>query len=94
MKKIVIILAALTVSGCASAPIKLIAPEYKVVKVPDELYNCPVEKKFPKTEHLTNEQVGQLILKLQKNNMVCRNSLDAVHSYLDDAEAKISNSKK
>lgn len=89
MKRLVIILAALTLSGCASSPIKLIAPEYVVVKVPNELYNCSTVTKFPNTDNLTNEQVGQLILKLQKNNMVCKNSLDAVRQYLDDAETKV-----
>ena len=89
MKKLIIILAALTLSGCASNPIKLIAPEYVVIKVPDELYNCPSVTKFPKTDNLTNEEVGQLILKLQKNNMVCKNSLDTVHQYLNDAETKV-----
>jgi len=89
MKTLVIILTALTLSGCVSNPIKLIAPEFKVVKVPDELYNCSTVTKFPNTDNLTNEQVGQLILKLQKNNMVCKNSLDAVRQYLDDAETKV-----
>ena len=93
MKKIALISSMLFLAGCASSPIKLIAPEYKVVKVPNELYNCPIEKQFPNTVKLTNEQVGQLILKLQKNNMTCKNSLDAIHEYLNEAEAKTSKKK-
>jgi hypothetical protein len=72
---------------------KLISPEYKVVKVPNELYNCPIEKQFPKSNKLTNEQVGQVILKLQKNNMTCKNSLDSIHQYLEEAETKTSKKK-
>jgi hypothetical protein len=93
MKKIILISSILFLSGCASTPVKLIAPEYKVVKVPDELYNCPIEKQFPKSSKLTNEQVGQVILKLQKNNMTCKNSLDSIHQYLEEAEAKTSKKK-
>jgi hypothetical protein len=93
MKKIILISSILFLAGCASTPVKLIAPEYKVVKVPDELYNCPIEKQFPKSNKLTNEQVGQVILKLQKNNMTCKNSLDSIHQYLNEAEAKTSKKK-
>jgi hypothetical protein len=90
MKTVLVLSSVLLLSGCASTPVKLIAPEYKIVKVPEELYNCPIETKFPKTDHLTNEQVGKIILKLQKNNMICKNSLDTVKQYLDEAEAKTS----
>ena len=93
MKNIILISSIIFLTGCASTPVKLIAPEYKVVKVPDELYNCPIEKQFPKSNKLTNEQVGQVILKLQKNNMTCKNSLDSIHQYLDEAEAKTSKKK-
>ena len=92
MNKIVVCCAALLLAGCGTAP-KLIAPEYKVVTVPDDLYQCPVEKKFPDSRGLTNQQVGALILKLQKNNMTCKNSLDNIKSYLAEAEAKISKKK-
>ena len=87
MKRVIIL--SLFLGGCASSPIKLIAPEYKVVSPPESLYNCPQVKNFGSTEKLTNEQVGQLILKLQKNNMTCKNSLDDVKSYIDQAKQNI-----
>jgi hypothetical protein len=87
MKRVIIL--SLFLGGCASSPIKLIAPEYKVVTPPESLYNCPKLNKFPNTDKLTNEQVGQVILKLQKNNMTCKNSLDNVKSFIDQAKTNV-----
>jgi hypothetical protein len=87
MKKIIVATVALLLAGC-STPVKLIAPEYKIVKPPQDLYICPVEKRFPVGDTLTNEQVGNLLLKLQKNNITCKNSLNSIQKYIDEAEAK------
>ncbi|CAB5221473.1 hypothetical protein UFOVP245_164 [uncultured Caudovirales phage] len=87
MKRIIIL--SLLLSGCASNPIKLIAPEYKVVSPPESLYNCPQLTKFDNHGTLTNEQVGQIILKLQKNNMTCKNSLDNIRSYVEQAKQTV-----
>lgn len=87
MKKIMLA-SCLFLAGCGS-DIKLIAPEYKIVKAPDELYDCPVEKKFPKPDTLTERQVGVLLLKLQRNNLACKNSIEAVKKFYDEAEKTI-----
>ena len=84
----VILLSALLLSGC-SPTIKLLEPEYKVVTPSEALYECPVETKFPNPNKLTNEQVGRLILKLQKNNMTCKNSLDNIHTFIDQAKETV-----
>ena len=76
-------------SGCSTPAIKLIAPEYKVVSPPETLYNCPQVHQFKATGKLTNEQVGQLILKLQKNNMICKDSLNNIHKYIEEAQQTI-----
>jgi hypothetical protein len=88
MKKLLIL--SLLLLGACAKDVKLVVPEYKVVKAPDELYNCPVEKKFPKSDSLTDQQVGALILKLQKNNITCKNSVDSLKNFYDDAEKTIS----
>ena len=92
MKKI-ILLSTLLLGGCASDPIKLISPEYKVVKIPQDFYNCPVTTKFPKTEDLTNQQVGSLLLSSQQNNIKCKNSLDNIKKYMDEAEKSVLSKK-
>jgi hypothetical protein len=92
MKK-VLLLSTLLLAGCASDPIKLLSPEYKVVKIPETLYDCPTIKKFPDADKLTNQQVGSLLIKVQKNNMVCKNSLDSIKKYMDEADTTISTKK-
>lgn len=92
MKKL-ILLFPLLLTGCSQTAVQLLAPEYKIVKAPDEMYNCPVETKFPKADTLTNKQVGALILKLQKNNMTCKQQLDAVKQFYDDAEKTVNEQK-
>lgn len=87
MKKL-LLLSCLFLAGCGS-DIKLIAPEYKIVKAPDDLYDCPVEKKFPKADTLTERQVGVLLLKLQRNNLTCKNSIEAVKKFYDEAEKTV-----
>ena len=92
MKKL-ILLFPLLLTGCSQTAVQLLAPEYKIVKAPDDMYNCPVETKFPKADTLTNKQVGALILKLQKNNMTCKQQLDAVKQFYDDAEKTVNEQK-
>lgn len=92
MKKI-LLLFPLFLTGCSQTAVQLIAPEYKLIKAPDDLYKCPVEKKFPKPETLTNKQVGTLILKLQNNNISCKQSNEAVKKFYDDAEKTINEKK-
>lgn len=88
MNKLIAVSVALLVAGC-NTPMKLIAPEAKVISVPPDYYNCPVETKFPNTAKLTNKEVGSLILKLHKNNVTCKNSLDSIKTYLDNAQATV-----
>lgn len=92
MKKLFLLLP-LLLTGCSQTAVQLIAPEYKVIKAPDDMYNCPVETKFPKADTLTNKQVGQLILKLQKNNITCKQKMEAVKQFYNDAEKTVSEQK-
>lgn len=92
MKKLALLLP-LLLTGCSQTAVQLIAPEYKIVKAPDDMYTCPVETKFPKPDTLTNKQVGALILKLQKNNVTCKQKMDAVKQFYDDAEKTVNEQK-
>lgn len=92
MKRL-ILLFPLLLTGCSQTAVQLLAPEYKIVKAPEDMYVCPVETKFPKPDTLTNKQVGALILKLQKNNVTCKQKLDAVKQFYDDAEKTVNEQK-
>jgi hypothetical protein len=92
MRKLALLLP-LLLTGCSQTAVQLLAPEYKVVKAPDTMYTCPTETKFPKPDTLTNKQVGALILKLQKNNVTCKNNIEAVKQFYDDAEKTVNEQK-
>lgn len=89
MKKVLLMVAVLFLAGCAGDPIKLLSPEYTVVKIPDALYECPVLKRFPDSDKLTNQQVGSLLIQVQKNNIMCKNSLDSIRKYMDEADKTV-----
>jgi len=83
----------LLLTACQHTAVSLIAPEYKIVKAPDDLYKCPVLTKFPKDDTLTDQEVGALILKLHSNNITCKRSLDAIKLFYDDAEKTLAEQK-
>ena len=84
MKKL-LILSCLILAGCQTS-YRLVATEYRVVKAPADMYDCPVIKRFPNYETLTDQEVGTLILKLQRNNITCKSSVDSIKKFYDDAE--------
>ena len=92
MKKMILV-CGLLLGGCSNESVKLLSPEYKIVKIPESLYECPTVKKFPDADKLTNQQVGSLLIKVQKNNIICKNSLDGIKKYMEEAEATVATKK-
>ena len=93
MKWLAIVPLLLLLTGCMQTSVQLVAPEYKIVKAPNDLYKCPVLTKFPKDDTLTDQEVGTLILKLHSNNITCKRSLDAIKLFYDDAEKTLAEQK-
>lgn len=89
MKKILLIPVLLLLSACATKKVELIAPEYKVIKAPADFYRCPTITTFPKSETLTDQEVGQLITKLQRYNRTCKNNIESLKKFYDDAEKTV-----
>ena len=85
MKKLLLFPLLLALTGCATNP-NLIAPEMKIVQAPDELYYCPVINKFPKSETLTDRQVGILLLRYHRNNHICKQNIDKLKDYYNKAQ--------
>lgn len=92
MKRLLLLLP-LLLTGCSQTAVQLLAPEYKIVKAPDDLYNCPIETKFPNPDTLTNKQAGNLLLKVQTNNSICKNNMNALKQFYDDAEKTVNEQK-
>jgi hypothetical protein len=90
MKKIIgISLLAVGLAACSPSNPQLIQTQLKVVKPAAAMYQCPVVTQFPDPKTLTDIQTARLILTLYQNNITCKNSIDAIKRFLDDAEKRI-----
>lgn len=89
--KYILFLGLLLIAGCTSNDPQLVQTKLEVVVPDDKLYNCPTLKKFPKADTLTDIQVSQTILELYKNNVTCKNSLESIKQYLDQAKTRLEN---
>ena len=88
MKKYLIIPLVLFLAACNSTP-QVISSQKIIVVVPDEtFFNCPTLKSFPNPEKLTDVQVARLILELYKDNQICKNSLESIKAFLEEAKRK------
>ena len=85
MKKLVII-AALLLTGCQST---IPTTRLQVVTPPEQMYDCPIKTKWPNWQTLNDTEVAKTIVELYKNNVRCKNSIDAIKQYLDSAKAQI-----
>lgn len=83
------VLAGLTLSGCVTTTQVVTSPQLMVVDIPEVLYQCPVINKFPEWKTLTDRQVANLIVQLQRNNITCATSLKKIREFVKRAKATI-----
>lgn len=88
MKKLLLAIPFLFLAGCQSSPM-LIETKLAVVTPPAEMYNCPLEKRYPNWQTLNDVEVAKTIVRLYKNNRICKASIEAVEKYLNEAKARI-----
>ena len=86
MKKLIIL--SLLLAGCQST---VPTTRLQVVTPPDQMYDCPIKTKWPNWQHLNDTDVSKTIVELYKNNNRCKNSVDAIRKYLNDAKTQIEN---
>ncbi len=79
----------LALAGCQSTTPQLIKRQLVVVTPPNDMYECPIEKKYPDWRSLNDVEVAKTVLKLHKNNIKCKASLEAIKKFLADAKVKI-----
>jgi hypothetical protein len=88
VKKLLLAIPFLFLAGCQSSPM-LIETKLAVVTPPAEMYNCPLEKRYPNWQTLNDVEVAKTIVRLYKNNRICKASIEAVEKYLNEAKARI-----
>lgn len=88
-----ILLFSLFLAGCQTTDSTILtANKLIVVKPTESMYNCPTIKSFPNPEKLTDIQVAKTIVTLYKNNIICKNSINAIQEFLNKSETEV-NSK-
>lgn len=88
MKKLAV-LSVLFLAGCQSTSPMIRQTQLAVVTPPKDMYVCPIEKQFPNWQTLNDVEVAKTIVKLYKNNMICKASIEAIETYLDKAKKQI-----
>ena len=57
--------------------------KYKAIRIPNSYYDCPVVEKWPNPATLSDIQVANLLVELYSNNHKCKNSLNAIKTYIE-----------
>lgn len=89
MKKFIPLFGLLLLAGCDSGDPTLIKTELKVAVPDNSMYICPIENKFPNPATLTDVQTAKMLLRLYQNNKICKNSLDSIKAFIDNAQKTI-----
>ena len=85
MRKIVLV-APLLLAACASEPVVVRSTQQIVVMPQESMFNCPTVATFPETRTLTDVQVARLIVQLYQNNTTCKNSMNTLRQFLENAK--------
>lgn len=88
MKRLSAICLAVLLAACASDPV-VTSTRYRVVLPEESMYSCETVSQFPNPRTLTDLQVARLLVDLHQNNVRCRNSMDAIRQFLEDAKVRI-----
>lgn len=86
MKKLIVL--SLLLAGCQST---VPTTKLQVIMPPEQMYDCPIKTKWPNWQKLNDTDVAKMIVELYKNNSRCKNSVDAIRKYLNDAKYQIEN---
>lgn len=82
--------AGLLLSACASPePVVVTSTKYRVVVPEESMFACDTVSRFPEPRTLTDLQVARLLVELHQNNVRCRNSMQAIRHFLEDAKIRV-----
>jgi len=87
MKKLLLV-SVLFIGGCQTT--QMITTKEQIVILPTvNMYNCPTISSYPNPSTLTDVQVAKLIVQLDKYNKTCKNSIESIRKYLEDAKTTV-----
>lgn len=88
MKRI-LVLPLMFLTACQTLEPTVITTKHTVIMPADSLYNCPTAVYYPKPETLTDVQTARLLVTLQKNNSVCKNSMNSIKRFLEESKKTV-----
>jgi len=78
--------------GCTNPQI-ITRQNHTVVIPQDSFFECNTIQSFPDHNSLTDLQVARLLVELYQNNMQCKNSIEAIRTFLHDAKRRLENNE-
>lgn len=85
--------ASLLLAGCQTdqAAIQEYKTEYRAIVPPESLYQCPAKPPGPKAPggHITDSQVAEYIVKLDRAHSICSKSLEAIRAFARQAQLTV-----
>ena len=86
LKKIApLFIAGLILSGCSGDRIISSRSQVTIPQISPSLFVCPQIDRWPDPDELTDIQIARLLVELRRNNQICRNSLEAIKTFLERA---------
>lgn len=87
------LMASLGLGACQTdqATIQEYKTEYRAIVPPESLYQCPGKPPGPKAPggHITDSQVAEYIVKLDRAHSICSKSLQAIKAFAAQAQLTV-----
>ena len=88
--KVALFLASLFFLAACGSDRPIITSSKLVAVMPQEhMFECNVVDTFPEPTTLTDLQVARILIQLYENNQVCRNSINALRTFLESAKTRL-----
>lgn len=91
MKFIMVAALALLLAGCQHTSYTPTQYKQIIVKIPENLYQCPGMPAKPNVATMTDSQVASFITRLWNSRSRCAASLQAIRSFEDKTSAALAN---
>jgi hypothetical protein len=82
--KTFLIASLLFLSACSGQNI-IRTNQFLVVMPEESMFTCERFTNFPRTETLTDIQVARMLVELYELNSTCKNSIDSIRAFLEEA---------
>jgi hypothetical protein len=86
--RVIYLIPLLFLSGCSATSQVVTTTRYQVVTPDPSMYKCE-SVRYPDYKNLTDSQIAKLLTDLHKKNSECRNSIQSIQKFLDEAKKTV-----